>query len=191
MVRYRAESLGDCRVYLLRPHIFTGASMQNYLIGALRGTPLGKSKRAARMRAEGKRLPLMLPRGKEYLEKKLQFVHVDDVARLITYLLYRPTSDPPVTILNVAGQGEPLTIEACARIAKATIKRAPNRAAFALVLRALWRWGISSVPPEALPYLIGSYTMDTSRLRAFLGADYPEVIRYSSEEALRDSFANA
>ena len=51
VVRYRAESLGDCRIYILRPHIFTGASMQNYMVGALRGTPLGKSKRAARMRA--------------------------------------------------------------------------------------------------------------------------------------------
>ena len=69
VVRYRAESLGDCRIYILRPHIFTGASMQNYMVGALRGTPLGKSKRAARMRAEGKRLPLLLPGGKKYPEK--------------------------------------------------------------------------------------------------------------------------
>lgn len=189
VVRYRADSMGDCRIYLLRPHIFAGATMQNYMVGVLRGTPLGRSKRAARMRAEGKRLPLMLPRGKEYLQKKMQFVHVDDVARLLAYLLYRPASDPPVTILNVAGQGEPLTIETCARIANATIKRAPTRAAFALVLKVLWKWGISSVPPEALPYLIGSYTMDTTRLQQFLGADYPHVIQYSVEEALRDSFA--
>jgi len=86
VVRYRAESLGDCRIYILRPHIFTGASMNNYMVGALRGTPLGKSKRAARMRAEGKRLPLMLPRGPKYLEKRVQFVHVDDVARLLALL---------------------------------------------------------------------------------------------------------
>ena len=71
VVRYRAESLGDCRIYILRPHIFTGASMQNYMVGALRGTPLGKSKRAARMRAAGKRLPLMLPRGNKYLAEAL------------------------------------------------------------------------------------------------------------------------
>ena len=51
VVRYRAESLGDCHTYMLRPHIFAGASVQNYMIGALRGTPLGNSKRAARMRA--------------------------------------------------------------------------------------------------------------------------------------------
>ncbi len=87
MVRYRAESLGDCRIYILRPHIFTGATMQNYMVGALRGTPLGKSKRAARMRAEGKRLPLMLPRGDKYLEKRFQFLHVDDMARLLVIVL--------------------------------------------------------------------------------------------------------
>jgi nucleoside-diphosphate-sugar epimerase len=189
VVRYRADSMAGCRIYILRPHIYAGASMQNYMVGALRGTPLGKSKRAARMRAEGKRLPLMLPRGKEYLSKRIQFVHVDDMARLLAYLLYRPTSDPPLTILNVAGSGEPLTIETCAQIAHAQIKRAPSRAVFGIVLRALWNWGISSIPPEALPYLIGSYTMDTTRLQQFLGPLFPDVIRYTAEDALRDTFA--
>src|SRR5215472_7040706 len=188
VVRYRAESLGDCRTYILRPHIFTGASMQNYLVGALRGTPLGKSPRAARMRAEGKRLPLMLPRGKKYPEQRFQFVHVDDVARLLVYLLQRPQSDPPVTILNVAAPGEPISIQSCAEIAHATIRRVPTRAACRLILRMLWKWGISSIPPEALPYMIGSYTMDTTRLEQFLGPDYPRIMRYSLEDALRDSF---
>ena len=41
--------------------------MQNYMVGALRGTALGKSKRAARMRAEGRRLPLMLPRDPRFV----------------------------------------------------------------------------------------------------------------------------
>ena len=188
VVRYRAESLGDCRTYILRPHIFTGASMQNYLIGALRGTPLGRSQRAARMRAEGKRLPMMLPRGKKYDQHRFQFVHVDDVARLLVYLLHRPHSDPPVTILNVAAHGEPLSIQACAEIAHAEIKRVPGRAVCRLILRLLWKWGISSIPPEALPYMIGSYTMNTTRLQEFLGSDYPRVIHYSVEEALRDCF---
>jgi len=186
-VRYRAESLGDCRIYILRPHIFTGASMQNYMVGALRGTPLGKSKRAARMRAAGKRLPLMLPPGKKYLEKQLQFVHVDDVARLLVYLLHRPQSDPPLTILNVAGRGEPLTMQRCAEIANAQIKRVP-RAACRPILQFLWKWGISSIPPAALPYMIGSYTMDTTRLQQFLGEQYPQIIQYTIEDALRDSF---
>jgi len=188
VVRYRTESMGDCRTYILRPHIFTGASVQNYIVGMLRGTPLGKSKRAARMRAEGKRLPLMLPRGAKYLEKQFQFVHIDDVARLLTVLLYRPGTDPAMTIMNVAGRGQPITIQRCAEIAQATIKRAPTRALFASALRFLWKFGISSIPPEALPYLIGSYTMDTTRLQQFLGPDYPRVIQHTVEEALRDSF---
>jgi nucleoside-diphosphate-sugar epimerase len=191
VVRYRAESLGDCCVYILRPHIFTGASVQNYMVGVLRGTPSGKSKRAARMRAEGKRLPLMLPRGAKYLEKRFQFVHIDDVARLLTVLLYRPDSDPWMTILNVAGRGEPITIQRCAEIAHATIKRAPTRAAFRSVLRLMWKLGITTVPPEALPYLIGSYTMDTTRLQEFLGADYSRVIQYTVEDALKDSFTSS
>jgi nucleoside-diphosphate-sugar epimerase len=189
VVRYRAESMGDCCIYILRPHIFAGRTMQNYMVGVLRGTPAGKSKRAARMRAQGKRLPLLLPRGKEYLGKKVQFVHVDDMARLLTYLLYRPATDPPVTILNVAGRGDALTFERCAQIAHAEVKRAPNRAAFVLALRVLWKLGISSIPPEAAPYLIGSYTMDTTRLQEFLGPHYPDVIRYTIEDALSDTFA--
>jgi nucleoside-diphosphate-sugar epimerase len=186
-VRYRAESLGDCCTYILRPHIFTGASMQNYMVGALRGTPLGKSERAARMRTSGKRLPLMLPFGKKYLEKQFQFVHVDDVARLLVYLLQRPQSDRRLTILNVTGRGGPITIQRCAEIANADVKRVP-RAACGPILGVLWKWGISSIPPAALPYMIGSYTMDTSRLQQFLGEQYPQIIQYTIEDALRDSF---
>lgn len=189
VVRYRAESLGDCRTYILRPHILTGACVQNYIVGALRGTPLGAGKRAVRMRAEGRRLPLMLPRGHKYLEKRFQFLHVDDMARLLTLLLYRPATDPPITVLNVAGRGEPLSLRRCAEIAQAAIKQVPTRAVMRSVLRLLWRFGISSIPPDALPYLIGSYTMDTTRLQQFLGADYPRVIQYTVEEALRDCFA--
>jgi nucleoside-diphosphate-sugar epimerase len=190
VVRYRAESLGDCHTYLLRPHIFVGATVENYMVGALRGTALGKSKRAARMRAEGRRLPLMLPRGEKYLERRLQFLHVDDMARLLVLLLNRPDTDPSITILNVSGRGESLTVRRCAELAQATIKRVPTRAAFAIVLRFLWKFGISSIPPEALPYMLGSYTMDTGRLQQFLGVEYPSVIQYTVEEALRDSFKN-
>lgn len=190
VVRYRAESLGDCRVYILRPHIFAGATVENYIVGALRGTAFGGGRRAARMRAQGQRLPLLLPRDSRYLQKRFQFVHVDDMARLITLLLYRPPTDPPITVLNVAGRGEPITIARCAELAGATIKRAPSRAAFRSVLQLLWKFGVSSIPPDALPYLIGSYTMDTSRLQHFLGPDYPRVIQYTVEEALKDSFSN-
>jgi nucleoside-diphosphate-sugar epimerase len=189
VVRYRAESLGDCRAYILRPHIFAGSTMQNYLMSALRGIPSGKSSRASRMRAEGRRLPLLLPNGRKYLEKRFQFVHVDDVARLLVHLLHQPSSDPPVTILNVAGRGEALSIEDCAEIAQAKIRRLPGRSACQMILRMMWKAGVSTVPPEALPYMIGSYTMDTTKLQQFLGSEYPDVIRYSVEDALRDCFA--
>jgi nucleoside-diphosphate-sugar epimerase len=189
VVRYRAESLGDCRTYVLRPHIYAGASVQNYMVGALRGTALGSSARAARMRERQQKLPLLLPYGKCHAERQIQFVHVDDMARLLVYLLQRPHSDPQVTVLNVAGHGEAVTIKDCAEIAQARIRRLPTRAACRAVLRTLWESGISSVAPEALPYMIGSYTMDTTRLQQFLGTEYSSVIQYSVEEALRDCFA--
>jgi nucleoside-diphosphate-sugar epimerase len=189
VVRYRQDWMEECRSYLLRPHIFTGATVRNYMVGALRGTPTGKGKRAEKMREQGKRLPLMLPWGSEYPEKQLQFVHVDDVARLIAYLLRRDgEGDPQLTILNVAGRGAPMTIRQCAQMANSKIHRVPNRRICSLVLRKFWDWGISGIPPEALPYMLGSYTMDTSRLQRFLGADYTEVIQHTVEEALQDSF---
>src|SRR5690349_7262800 len=49
VVRYRAESLGKCITYILRPHIFTGSTVQNYLVGVLRGTPDGKGRLAERL----------------------------------------------------------------------------------------------------------------------------------------------
>jgi hypothetical protein len=49
--------------------------------------------------------------------------------------------------------------------------------------------GISGIPADALPYITGSYLMDTSRLRVFLGDDYRQVIRFSIVDALADSFA--
>jgi nucleoside-diphosphate-sugar epimerase len=191
VVRYRAESMGDCATYILRPHIYTGASMQNYMVGALRGTPLGKSKRAASMRAAGKRLPFMLPRGEQYPRQKLQFVHVDDVARLVRYLLDRADNDAKVHVLNVTGRGEAVTLQQCAEIAHMQIKRVPTKAACGAILRVLWKLGISSIPPAALPYMIGSYTMDTSRLQELLGPDYQKVIHYTNTEALQDCFTSA
>ena len=191
VVRARAYSLGACSTFILRPHIFVGASMQNYLVGALRGTPTGKGKLAARMRSKGTRLPLMLPRGNKYLEKKFQFVHVDDMARLIAFIVEKKTTKAEVEVMNVAGRDEPLTLAQCAQIAKAKIVRLPGRWLCKLVLKLLWRFGISGIPPEALPYMIGSFTMDTSRLQAFLGTSYRHIIRYTVAEGLADSFVES
>ncbi len=188
VVQARASTLGACKTYILRPHIFTGATMQNYLVGALRGTPTGKGRMAERMRHKGTRLPMLLPYGEQYLQKLFQFVHVDDMARLLVYLLRRNELDPQITILNVAGRGGPLTIQACAQIAGSKISRLPGRATCRAVLRLMWNLGISGVPPDALPYMIGSYVMDTTRLQKFLGAEYQTVMQHTVEEALRDSF---
>lgn len=187
LIQSRLPDLGACSTYILRPHIYAGASMQNYLIGALRGTPSGRGKIAAGWRRRGVRLPLMLP-GRRYAEKKFQFVHVDDVARLIAWIARREELEPQVVILNVPGRDPALTLGQCAQIARATVVYVPSKALCRGILRLMWNLGISGIPPEALPYMIGSYTMDASRLQAFLGDDYERVMRYTVEEALADSF---
>ena len=83
---------------------FAGATVDNYLMGAFGGTPNGKGQRAARMRKQGKRLPCILPYGQEYMDNQLQFVHVDDMARLIVWMLKREPEAQRLTILNVAGR---------------------------------------------------------------------------------------
>jgi UDP-glucose 4-epimerase len=188
VVRLRAPSLGSCVSYILRPHIFTGATMQNYLVGALRGTPTGKGKWAVSLRTKGKRLPLLCP-GRKSRESRFQFVHVDDMARLIAYILRKPVPEQKApVILNVAGRGEAITLEYAAHIANAKVVQVPGRWIMRLILRLLWDMGISGVPPEATPYMIGSYIMDTSRLKKFLGKDYETVIRYTVVDALKDCF---
>jgi UDP-glucose 4-epimerase len=189
VVQQRAPALRGCSVYMLRPHIFAGASMDNYMVGAFRGTPNGKSPRAAKMRARGRRLPCMLPFGKRYLTNRIQFVHVDDVARLIAHMVRRAEPEARrLTVVNVAGRGEPLTFAQCIELAHANLRRVPGRWAFRLVLQCLWRLGISAIPPEAAPYMTSEYIMNTDRLRSFLGPDYEQVIRCTVADAFADSF---
>jgi nucleoside-diphosphate-sugar epimerase len=188
VVQQRAPALRGCSVFILRPHIFAGASVENYLMGAFRGTPNGKGKRAARMREEGKRLPCMLPLGKKYLENKIQFIHVDDMARLIAWILRREPEAQRLTKLNVAGRGEPLTFEQCIRLAQAKLLRVPGKWTMRRVLQFLWTWKISAIPPDAVPYMTGQYIMNTERLKKYLGADYEKVIRYTIADAFADSF---
>ena len=188
VVQQRCAALRGCSAYILRPHIFAGASVENYLMGAFRGTPNGKGARATRMRAAGKRLPCMLPRGRQYLENKIQFVHVDDMARLIHHILQREPETQRLTVLNVASAGEPLTFARCIEIAQAKLIRVPGKWAMRQVLKFLWRQKISAIPPEAVPYMTGQYIMNTDRLRRFLGPEYEHVIRYTVSDAFADSF---
>ena len=188
VVQQRASALRGCSVYILRPHIFAGATVENYLLGAFRGTPNGKSARAQKMRTEGKRLPCMLPSGQQYLDNKIQFVHVDDMARLIGHLLRREPEAHRLTVLNVAGRGDPLTFGRCIELARAKLVRVPGKWAMRQVLQYLWNRQVSAIPPEALPYMTSEYIMNTSRLRTFLAGDYETVIRYTISEAFADSF---
>lgn len=188
VIRARSGQLGDCATFLLRAHIFTGATMQNYMVGALRGTPTGAGVLGARLRARGTRLPLLLPLGSRYLHNRMQFVHVDDVARLIAFILRDERRHESPTVLNVAGRGEAVTFEECMAIAQTKCLRLPGKFACRILLTLLWKLGISGVPPQALPYMIGSYVMSTAKLRDFLGRDYDNVIRYTAREALADSF---
>jgi len=185
----RAPALRGCSAFMLRPHIFAGASVENYILGAFRGTPNGGGDRAAKMRSSGKRLPCMLPYGDEYPEKRIQFVHVDDVARLISYILRKngPESQR-LTVLNVAGRGDPLTYGRCIEMAKAKLVRVPGKFAFRTILELLWKFDISTIPPDAMPYMTGEYIMNTDRLRKFLGSEYEHVFHYTIAEAFADCF---
>lgn len=191
VVQQRCTALRGCSVYILRPHIFAGASVENYLMGAFRGTPNGKSERAKKMREQGTRLPCMLPRGQQYLDNKIQFIHVDDMARLLRHILQREPEAQRLTVLNVAGRGEPLTFARCIEMAHAKLLRVPGKWMMRQILSFLWKHQISAIPPQAVPYMTGEYIMNTERLRRFLGPEYEHVIRYTITDAFADSFQPA
>src|ERR1700692_682044 len=188
VVQQRAPALRGCGVFILRPHIFAGATVENYLMGAFRGTPNSKGSQAARMRASSRRLPCVLPFGKKYLDNKIQFVHVDDMARLIVWILTREPEPQRLTILNVAGRGDALTFGQCIEMAKARLLRVPGRWGMRRVLELLWTFKISAIPPDAVPYMTGQYIMNTERLKKFLGDEYERVIWKTKCEAFADSF---
>jgi nucleoside-diphosphate-sugar epimerase len=189
VVQQRAPALRGCSVYVLRPHIFAGAGIDNYFMEAFRGVPGGISQRAARMREQGKRLPCMLPSGEHYLRHKIQFVHIDDVARVIQFILEKNEPESQrLTILNVAGRGEPLTYEQCVHLANAKLVRVPSEQLFRLVLQLLWKLRISTIPPDVAPYMTSDTMMDTARLQEFLGTEYKNVIRYPIAEAFAECF---
>jgi nucleoside-diphosphate-sugar epimerase len=188
VVQQRAPALRGCSVYMLRPHIFVGASVENYLVGAFRGTPNGRSSRARKMREHGKRLPCVLPYGKQYVDHRIQFIHVDDMARLLAFILRKSEPESQrLTVMNVAGRGDSLTIAACAEMAHSKLIRVPGKWVFGMILQLMWKLGISAIPPNALPYMTGQFLVNTDRLRKFLGADYEEVIRYTITDAFADS----
>jgi len=113
---------------------------------------------------------------------------VDDMARLFRHILQREPETQRLTVLNVAGSGEPLTYARCIELAQAKLLRVPGKWVMGQILKLLWKHKISSIPPQALPYMTGEYIMNTDRLRRFLGPEYEHVIRYSIADAFADSF---
>ena len=185
-VQARAKGLKS-KTYILRPAVLAGDDTQNYLIDILRGVPTGTGKLAERLRRRNSRLPLVLPSRGNYAEHKFQFVHGDDLARLIAYIFRRRQTDSQLNMINVAGRGDPVTLATAARMANCEMKRVVGRSSCRMILRMLCNLGISDVPPEALPYLLGSCVTDTARLRVLLGDDYRKVIHYTCEEALAEA----
>ncbi|OLB31431.1 MAG: hypothetical protein AUH01_03320 [Acidobacteria bacterium 13_2_20CM_56_17] len=111
------------------------------------------------------------------------------MARLIAFILRKTEPEAKrLTILNVAGRGEPLTFEQCIEMAGARLMRVPTKSAFRAMLKFLWKAGISAIPPEAVPYMAGEYIMNTDRLRNFLGSKYEDVMRYTISDAFADCF---
>ena len=187
LVQQHSQSLAGCSVYILRPHIFVGASMENYQV---QGAPKGEGVLADKMRRSKKRVPFLLPRGQKYLDNRIQFVHVDDMARLVEYILSRAPDLGKLTVLNVAGRGDPLTFADCIEAAQARLIQVPGKWSMRIILSLLWRLGISPLPPQAVPYLTGECIVDTACLRNFLGRAYEQVIRYTIADALADSLGS-
>lgn len=188
VVRFRSASMGHCSTTLLRAQAFAGAGVESFLLGALQGRAYGTGPRAARWQQKGRLVPYVLPTGHEALEKQTQFVHVEDLARLVRWLLDRrddPQSEP--TVLNVAAPGQPLTRARCVEIASTRLRRCLTQGLCVRRMNSYWKSGLSAVPPEAFPYLSGSNTVSIDRLRTLLGADFSRIIRFTSEEAFAES----
>ncbi len=191
-IQQRAPSARGCSVYLLRPATFAGAGALNYLIAAFRGTPSDRSSVGARLIKNGKRLPCILPWGKKHLQRQVQVVQTEDVARVITFILRK--SEPEsrrLTVLNISGRGEPIALQRCAEMADAKLLRLPGKWGRRQLLGFLWKFGVSEIPPEATDYLSSTPIMNTERLREFLGPYYEDVIQYTVSDAFADAFASS
>lgn len=177
--------LGGCALYVYRPSIFAGQSVDNFVLRAIRGKPSGRGWLAKSFERAGWKLPMVMP-ASAIGENSFQYVHVDDVARVLAWTLqhFQPKQ---LKIINLAGRGEAVTFAECARLAGTPVLHLPSEKWMAALLRLFWVIGLSGMPPEAVPYFLGSYTMDTSKLREELGAEYENVVRYTCRDALIDS----
>jgi nucleoside-diphosphate-sugar epimerase len=178
VIRKRGTGLRACSIYILRAPAFAGSSSHNYLVNAFRPKP------------SGKRASFALPWGKAALQHRLQFVHVDDMARVISYITHKIEPEPQrLTFLNVTGRGDAITYQKALEIAQAKRFPTPGKAALEALLRLRWDRSGSSIPPDMVPYLTSESLVSTTRLRKFLGEDYEGVIHHGIEDAFADSFS--
>ncbi len=177
--------LGGCAVYVYRPHIYAGRTVDNFILRAFRGKPSGRGWLARAFERHGRKVPTLVPASSRG-ENLFQFVHVDDVARILLWTLdhFRPGF---LGTFNLAGWGPPVSFAECARLAGTPIIRLPSQRMVIWLLRLFWTIGLSGVPPQALPYFLGSYTMDTTRLQRELGPEFEKLVQYSSREAFLDA----
>jgi nucleoside-diphosphate-sugar epimerase len=178
-------TLGGCALYVYRPSIFAGKTMDNFILRAIRGTPSGRGWLARTFERAGWKLPMVMPASASG-ENTFQYVHVDDVARVLQWTLehFQPGQ---LKIINLAGRGEGVTFAECAQLAGTPVVHLPSEKWVIALLRLIWAIGLSGMPPQAIPYFLGSYTMDTTRLREEIGAEYESVVRFTAREALLDS----
>lgn len=176
--------LGGCAMYIYRPHIYGGASVDNYILRAIRGRASGRGWLARLFDRRGWKVHALLPKGSE--GGLLQFVHVDDVARILLWTLknFRPGE---LQIFNLAGSGPTISFGECVRLAKTPVIRLGSVKQIERVLKFFWKIGLSGVPAESIPYYLTTYTMDTSRLEAALGTERDRIIRFTAREALLDA----
>ncbi|MBV9670633.1 MAG: NAD-dependent epimerase/dehydratase family protein, partial [Acidobacteriales bacterium] len=191
-VQRRAASFGSrCSTVILRPQIFAGPTVHNYMIDAIRGEPSHNEKVGKWLRKKGKRMVVLTGLGGKQRERKFQFVHVDDVARTIAYFIAHPGVPGKIEAFNLTGSGESLSVTRCCEISGTKIIPLPTRQLIGALLKAAWSVGASDMPPDALPYVLGEYTLSTKALQSRLGADYSNVIRFTNEQALRAAVNSA
>jgi nucleoside-diphosphate-sugar epimerase len=177
--------LGGCALYVYRPSIFAGKTVDNFILRALRGKPSGRGWLARAIERAGWSLPLLMPASASG-KNSFQYVHVDDVARVLRWTLehFEPGK---LKIINLAGRGPSITFAECAQLGGTPVVYLPSEKWVAVLLRLMWAIGLSGVPAQAIPYFLSSYTMDTSRLRDELGREFENIVRYTTRDALHDA----
>ena len=188
LCRHQHPRLGGCAMTIVRGHIFLGKGVENFIATALRGEANPHRALGRWIRRRGWRLPLLLPTGKQN-SGLYQFMHIDDAARVLARLcdIYRPGE---LSVLNLQGRGPAVTAADCARWGGQGMLRLPSYGLVELLYRLFWALGISSAPPEVLPYFAGSYIMDTTKLETLLGDEYNRLVRFTSEESIRETVAD-